>query len=59
MPDDHHNVFGSGSEPSREVSHALRKQVVGLHRHTPIILLTTMPPRIAEMVKGQRRKLGG
>ena len=58
MPDDHHNVFGSGSEPLREVSHALRKQVVGFHGHTPIILLTIMPPRVAEMVKGQYRKLG-
>jgi hypothetical protein len=58
MPDDHHNVFGSGSEPSREVSHASRKQVVGLHSHTPIILLTIVPLRVAEMVKGQHRKLG-
>src|SRR4030088_3228092 len=28
MPNDPHNVFGSGFEPSREVSHASRKQVV-------------------------------
>jgi len=58
MPDDHYNFFGSSSEPSREVSHAACKQVVGLHSDTPIILLTTVPPRVAEMVKGQHRKLG-
>ena len=35
-----------------------RKQVIGLHSHTPFILLTIMPPGVAEMAKGQHRKLG-
>lgn len=57
MPDDHHNDFGPSPEPSREIGHTLRKQAVGLHSDTPVILLTIVPPGVAQMVKGQHRKL--